>query len=174
MTTKPNPVWDVYNEFRTARYNVQLYEKLLSRLTRQNLIMEAVLAVSVSSVIAGSWLWESPVGSVFWKVLITIASFFAVLKPLLKYADKIQQQTEVLTNWRLLDAELQKLVFSISQYRKYDDEMRNRFFKLLETKATIIQKEPIDAIDERNKTECQTLVEKQLPDNIFFVPEETK
>ena len=83
------------------------------------------------------------------EILVSIAAFLAVLKPLLKFTDKIEQQTQLLTRWRLLDSGLRNLMLSISQYRKYDDEMRNRFFTLMETKATIVQKEPPQTTNER-------------------------
>jgi hypothetical protein len=171
MTTKAHPVWNVYDEYRTARMNVHIYEKQLSTLRRNNFVMESILALSVSSVIAGSWLWETSIGSIVWKIIITIAGFFAVLKPLLKFADQIQQETEILTSWRSLDAGLQKLVLSISQYRRYDDEMRNRFLTLMEAKSSIVTKEPPQAPSGRLITECEKQVNNELPQDSFFVPE---
>lgn len=174
MTTKSHPVWNVYDEYRTARLNVHIYEKQLSILRRNNFIMESILALSVSSVIAGSWLWETSLGGIVWKILITVAGFLAVLKPLLKFADQIQQQAEILTSWRMLDSGLQKLVLSINQYRQYDDEMRNRFFTLMESKSTIVGKEPLQSPSKRLKSECQNQVNNELPADKFFVPEVTQ
>ena len=87
-TDTKHPVWDVYDEYKTARLNVRYYEKKVSRLRHRNLLIEIVLALSVSSGVAGLWLWETAVGGIIWKVLTTLAAFLAVIKPLVKLSDQ--------------------------------------------------------------------------------------
>jgi hypothetical protein len=151
---------------------VRYYQSQFSSLRRKNLLMELVLAISTSSVVAGLWLWETAVGGIIWKAVATLAAFLAVIKPLVKLSDQVQQKSDVLTNWRLLEDGLQQLTLSISQYRKYDDEMRNSFFTLMKTKTTIIQKEPSESIDERLRRRCFEQVNQELPLDSFFIPKE--
>lgn len=167
-----HPVWDVYDEFRTARFNVRYYERKLTCLQRKNYLVELVLALSVSSGVAGLWMWETAVGGIIWKALVTAAAFLAVVKPLAKLADQVQRKSEVLAGWRLLDYGLRKLTVQISQYMKYNDEMRNRFLSLMDTKAVIVQAEPLESIDERLRRRCFDQVNKELPSENFFVPGE--
>ena len=167
-----HPVWDVYDELRTARLNVRYYERQLSRLRCKNISIELILALSVSLGVAGLWLWQTAVGGIIWKALVTLAAFLAVLKPLIKLSDQIQQKSEVLTSWRLLDDGLRQLTILVSQYGKYDDEMRHRFLTLMQTKTTIIQRELPENIDEKLRRRCFQQVNQELPSDNFFVPEE--
>jgi len=112
------------------------------------------------------------VGGIIWKALVTAAAFLAVVKPLAKLADQVQRKSEVLAGWRLLDYGLRKLTVQISQYMKYNDEMRNRFLSLMDTKAVIVQAEPLESIDERLRRRCFDQVNKELPSENFFVPGE--
>ena len=173
MNTKSeHPVWDVYDQYRTARLNVYYRESQLSRLQSRNFYIELVLALSTSSVVAGLWLWEAAIGGIIWKALATLAAILAVVKPLVKLSDQIQQKSKVLANWRLLDAGLEQLTLSVSQYRKYDDAMRSRFFTLMETKSTIIKEEPAEGIDQTLRKRCQEQVNQELPMDSFFIPED--
>jgi hypothetical protein len=42
-----HPVWDVYDEARTARLNVRYYERQLASLRRKNISLEVIIALSV-------------------------------------------------------------------------------------------------------------------------------
>ncbi len=171
MNTSNHPVWNLYEELRTARFNVRYYELQLSSLRRKNFIIEFVIALSVSSGVAGLWLWQNLVGGFIWKALVTLAAFFAVLKPLIRLSDQIQQKSKVLTSWRLLDHGLQNLTLLVRERRNYDEEMLNRFHTLMDTKSTIIQDEPLECVDEKLRTKCYKKVLQELPVNSFFVPE---
>ncbi len=172
LTKSKHPVWDVYDEYRTARLNVRYYEKQLSKLRRNNILVEIVLAVSVSSGVAGLWIWETVVGGIIWKALATLAAFLAVIKPIVKLSDQVQKKSQVLTNWRLLDDGLQQLILAINAYGKYDDEMRNSFLTLMKTKTTIIKEEPTEGVDEKLRRLCFEQVKRELPSDSFFIPEE--
>ena len=171
-TNAEHPIWGVYDEFRTARLNVRYYEMQLSSLRHNNFLIELVLALSVSFGVAGLWLWETVVGGVIWKVLVSVAAFLAVVKPLVRLSDQVQRKSDILTSWRLLDDALRQLTILIKENGKYDDEMRNRFHALMETKSAIIKYEPPEKIDEKLRTKCFQQVNHELPFGNFFVPEE--
>ena len=78
-TENEHPVWDVYNEYRTARFSVRYYEKQLANLRRKNFFIEFILAASVSSGVVGLWLWETAVGGIIWKILVTLAAILAII-----------------------------------------------------------------------------------------------
>lgn len=171
-TNAKHPVWDVYDESRTARLNVRYYERQLNSIRRNNFLIELVIALSVSSGVAGLWLWETTFGGIIWKALVTLAAFLAVVKPLVRLSDQVQQKSEVLSSWRLLDDGLRQLIILIRQYKTYGDDMRNRLLTLMETKATLIQREPLEAVDEKLRRRCFDQVNRELPADSFFVPEE--
>ncbi len=164
-----HPVWDVYNEYRTARLNVLYYEKSYSILSRSNFWIEFFLALSVPSV-ASLWVWETTVGTVVWKIVLAVAALLAIIKPLVGLSDKMKENSEILYKWRSLHGEFQKLTTSISQYKRYDDKMREQFLKLLDIKTNI--KEPPGATNNRLINFCKTKVNKSLPPEEFFVPED--
>lgn len=171
-TIAEHPIWDVYDEYRTARFNVRYYERQLSSLKRYNFSIELILALSVSSGVAGLWLWETAVGGIIWKILVSLAAFLAIIKPLIKLSDQVQHKSEVLTSWRLLDDGLRQLVILIRQSKKYDEEMRNRLIALMETKSNIIKREPLEGINEKIRSKCFDQVNQELPSDSFFIPEE--
>ena len=164
-----HPVWDVYGQFRTARFNVHYYEKRLTSPKRWNFAIELIIALSVPT-IAGLWVWSTTIGNIFWQSITAVAAILAIVKPLLGLANKIQENSEVLTKWRVLDGEFEKLTMSISQYRRYDETMRDQFLKLLETKTTI--KEPPEEPSSKLCQKCFDQVDRELPADNFFIPEE--
>jgi hypothetical protein len=166
-TKTDHPVLDVYKEFMTARYNVRYFEKRISTLRRWNFSIEFTVALSVPA-IAGLWIWSTTIGSIFWQILIAIAAILSVIKPLVRLSDKIQEVAEVLTKWRVLDGEYQRLSILISQRRRYDREMREQFLKLLDIKTTI--KDPQEEINTKLSEECYKKVGEELPLDSFFIP----
>ena len=167
-----HPIWDVYNLLRTARLNVRYNEKRLKSLQRRNLYMEFILGLTVSSGMAGLWIWQNAVGGYIWKALITVAAFLAVLKPLLKLSDQIQKTNEDLTSYAMLDYKLQLLITEITQYKKYDDPLRDRFLKLKESEGSIISKSPPESTDNKLIRECYEQVNRELPVDSFYIPED--
>ena len=168
-TKNDHPVKDVYREFMTARFSVRYYEKRISKLRRWNFSIECTVALSVPA-IAGLWIWSTTIGSIFWQILIAAAAILSITKPLLHLSDKIQEHAEVLTKWRVLDGEYQKLTILISQRRQYDKEIRDQFLRLLDIKTAI--KEPQEEINADLRDRCFKQVQQELPWDSFFVPEE--
>jgi len=169
-TNCDHPIWDVYDQYRTARLNVRYYQYGLKRLRRHNFRIELVLAISVSSGVAGLWFWETAVGGIVWKIFLTLAAFTAVVKPLLKLSDRIQEQSVILAAWRELDDELEKLSILVRQCGKYDSELQNRFLSLMEKRSHIVKSETDEAIDEKLRQKCYEQVNLELPYDEFFVP----
>jgi hypothetical protein len=169
-TNCDHPIWDVYDQYRTARLTVRYYEYRLKGLRRNNFIIELMLAISVSAGVAGLWFWGTVVGGIIWKIIITVAAFAAVVKPLLKLPDRIQEQSVILAAWRELDDELQKLSVLVRQCGKYNSELQNRFLSLMEKRSAIVKKETAEAIDEKLREKCFEQVNQELPSDKFFVP----
>ena len=165
-------VWDVYDAYRTARLNVRYYEAQLKKLRRVNLWMEFLLAVSASSGVAGLWFLETAIGGYAWKVLGILVAFLAVLKPLLKLTAKIQAKSEILTDYRSLDHDFKKIIISISQYKKYDEKLRNQFIVLLDRTGEIIKKYTDEHINQKLRKRCTQIVNTELPVSNFYIPEE--
>jgi hypothetical protein len=63
-----NPaIIDLYNYYRTAKYNVKYVSIILSLLRKTNFIIDVSLAITApSSAISGIWFWQTDIGSELW------------------------------------------------------------------------------------------------------------
>lgn len=169
---KKHPVWDVYDELRTARLNVLYYESQLKTLTRLNTTIEWLLAVATSSTVAGSWLWKSEIGGYAWKALGVIAVFLAIGRPILNFTNKIKRKSETLGAYRELDHDFLNLKIKISQNRKYDSTLKKEFQTLLKKKGEIIKKYKDEYVNQKLRSRCSEQVNKELPADNFYIPKE--
>jgi hypothetical protein len=170
--SKEHPVWDVYNEFRTARLNVRYHEFKLRSVERLNMLIEWLLAISASSNVAALWFWKSEIGSIAWKVLGAIVAILAVSMPILKLTEKVRKYAEVLGAYLELEHDFNKLKIKISQERKYDNSLRKELEYLLEKKGNIIKKYKSGHINEKLRDKCQEKVNRELPSDEFYIPKE--
>jgi hypothetical protein len=169
-----NPVWDVYDLYRTARLNVKYYCGRLRVRERQNFVIELVIAATASgSAIAGFTFWASGLGRAVWQGLSVAAAVLAIVKPLLKLPEKIRQLEETISGFRTLEHDLRKIEISIRQERQYTQEHRTRFGAALERMNDLVSKPGELSEDKGLKTACQAEVVKELPTSRFFVPVES-
>lgn len=169
---KNHPVWDVYDELRTARLNVLYYESQLKNLTRLNTTVEWLLAAATSSTVAGSWLWTSVIGGYLWKILGVIAIFLAVGRPILNFTNKIKRKGETLGAYRELDNDFLNLKIKISQNKTYDSSLKKEFQTLLKKKGEVIRKYKDEYINQRLRSKCTEQVTRELPVEMFYIPKE--
>jgi len=167
-----HPVWDVYDEFRTAKLNVRYYESKLKKLSRWNSLTEWILAISASSSVAGLWLWENLIGGYAWKAVGTLAVVLAVGRPVLNITEKIKTTSEILGAYKELDHDFNKIKIRISTYEKYDGPLKEVFEELLEKKGNIILRYSDEYIDDKLRKKCTQQVNEELPVDSFYIPKE--
>lgn len=166
-----HPVWNVYDLYRTARLNVKYYSARLTYLERLNLRMELILGICApSSVVAGLFFWDTPIGSEIWKILGIIAAVVAVSKPLLKLTGKIKQFEEIITGYQILEHDLFVIKISIEEKQSYDKSLQKEFKKALERKKVLVTKCPEHREYKKLKNRCTLEVNQELPVDIFFIP----
>ena len=167
-----HPVWNVYDEFRTARLNVRYYESQLKKLSTWNSFTEWILAVSASSGVAGLWFWENEIGGFAWKVLGAFTVFLAVGRPILNLTKKINKTSEMLSAYKELDHDFNKLKIKISTHKKYDEPLKDVFEDLLEKKGDIIKRYTDEYINDKLIIKCTQRVNEELPVDRFYIPKE--
>lgn len=167
-----NPVWAVYDEYRTARLNVYYYQYQISKLRRYNILLDIVIALSTSSVIAGLWFWETSIGNVSWKVIGALAAILVVIKPIINISDLIKQKSELFSSWQLLSDGFKKLTILISEQNQYNDEMKKRFHELLDMESDINQKETPEEPDKKLQRRYFEQVNREIPPESLIEPEE--
>ena len=168
---REHPVWDVYNLYRTARLNVKYYSSKLHNVQRENFIIEVILAVTLpASAIAGLWFWETEIGKDIWQYLLILSAILAALKPFLKLMDRIQKLEEIVSGYRSLEHDLQKLSISIKQDEKYTQKHKSKLNEALDRKGVLVQNAPKSKTDEKLRKQCRIKVSKELPSKSFYLP----
>ena len=169
-----HPVWDVYDDYRSAVMNVRIQKCCIDQLRRRNYAIEIPLALAASSTVAGLWFWQGAAGGQAWKYVGLVAAVLAVIKPILRVPDRIQDRGEVLASLSVIENELERLVKQINQSRKYDDAMFEKYNKILDLKGDHkkkFQNAKYHGISKRLKNQCAAEVEALHPASKFFVPE---
>jgi hypothetical protein len=173
MNEDHNPVWEVYDLYRTSRLNVKYYAALLHRTEFRNSILEFILACSApTSAVAGLWFWDSDIGKEIWKYFGIIAALAAVTKPLLTLPKKIKEYESMLSGYRTLEHDLDEIRSSIIQKQKYDQTEKTEFKKAMKRKGVLVGKDPDAKEHRRIKKQCESEVLSELPINSFFIPKE--
>lgn len=167
-----HPVWDVYDQLRTARLNEKYYGCRLQKFERINFWSEIIVAAtSSSSAIAGFAFWSTDNGVWMWKLLLALAAVVSVSKPLLNLTKKIRAYEELLAGYRLLFHDLKDLRIDINQAREYTKVHQTRFKKIIEKQRLLADKSPERTENAAVKDECQASVNAEFPSDSFYVPE---
>jgi hypothetical protein len=169
-----HPVWNVYDELRTARLNRKYYGCCLDRIQRFNTIIEISLAVTApSSSVAGLWFWKAQSGEVAWQVLTVLTAVLALMKPFLRLSEKIRKYEEVLSGYRILEHDLNTLVVDIQQKGVYSAGHKAKLQEALKRKGALVAKSPQAKPSRLLVRRCQDEVEVELPHANFFIPKES-
>lgn len=169
------PVLEVYNDYKTAVWNVLIQQAELDWLKRLNYWIEIPLAILASSTIAGLTIWETVAGGAIWKILGIATAILAIVKPFMRIPEKIEQRGKMLADYCGLEHSLEKIKKLISQQRKYDDKLRQQYLKVLDKKGEIREKYTGSNYlksSEATKKHCREKVERRLPPSEFYFPEE--
>lgn len=167
-----NPVWDVYDLYRTARLNKYYYAEKLNKTEWLNSIVELIIAISTpTSAIAGIWFLQSEYGQQFFKLCIAVATILSVVKPFLKLPKKIKDYDHCFSTYKSFEFDMEQIVIKISQDQKYSDQAKKLLNNAQVRKGKIISSSPNYKIDESLRKECEEKVIKELPNTHFFIPE---
>lgn len=167
-----HPVWNVYVSLRTVSLNVKYYTRRIFFFERINLWLELIIAITTSTAIAKFTIWGTATGSFIWSIIGGLAVLLSVLKPLLRFSDRIKKIECVLTKYRLIKQEYQILKIDISEKKCYNQEHQQVFRDLLKKESQLIEVVPENYISNRLRTKCQREVIKEYPVDNFYIPKE--
>jgi len=168
-----HPVWDVYDLYRAARLSVLYYSEKLNWYKGLNSFIEIVLAITTSSsAVAVLWLWNTPLGQDIWKYAVVVSAILAVIKPVIKLTEKVQQYEEVLTGYRGLENDIKIIVVQINQSKKYGTLHRTKLLEALTRQGELLKKSPEAKPEKKLLDKCQLQVIRELPAEHFFVPKD--
>lgn len=168
---KQHPVWDVYDEYRTARFRKKCYAAELQKLKRINFALEAAIAVfTPTSAIAILFLGTT--GQSIWEVCLAIAATLAVIKPLTGLTAKIIHLEGRLAKYEMLEHDLHVIRLQVSQQQAYTDGMRKRFLEILEAQREMNRNVADVHFSQAQRRRFQAEVNGELPSSTFYVPED--
>lgn len=171
-STEAHPVWQLYDEIRTARLNVKYFGELLRIIERNNLLMEVALALTApSSAIAVFALWRTEYGKIIWAAFGVAAATISIIKPFLKYSSRIKEIDRVIQGYRQYEHELESLKNKIEQDQAYGKVHMDKFQKIHSMKRNLRKEEPTrEKLNQTVLREMQIQVQTELPLDRFFIP----
>ncbi len=168
-----HPVWQVYDQYRTARLNVRYYSARAVSLRRTTQAFDMFLAICApTSAVAGFYVWQSQLGAPIWQFLAGMAAVIAIIRPFLHLTERLESVEQALTGYRALDSDLEQLTALIQQKGEYDRESQKKLQRALKRKEAIIGRLTRTEPENRKlKSACTEMVNRELPAEAFFVPE---
>ncbi len=172
MTGDDDPVWVVYDLYRTARLNVKYYAARLESVERWGFWLDLLIAITApASAVSGIWLLKTEIGQEMWKYLAGLAAIVAVAKPLLKLPQQIKLIEQCLAGYRALEFDVEQIVNRIRVERAYSKASQKMLDIAQEKKKKLVCNPP----ENRQK---KALIDRfykdtitELPETHFFVPE---
>jgi len=168
---REHPVWEVYDLQRDCRLNVKYWSKKLVKIRRINSVLEYFTLVTASgSAVAVLPIWQNVHGRVIWQGLTVITASLCIAKPLLKLSDKVANLQDIVTQYRTLDSQLEQLGNNIRRLNEYSQVMVSNFQIIVGQVDKIIPLEPIEVTDTKLQKECFEQVNRELPEDSFYLP----
>lgn len=160
----------LYDQYRTAQYNVLYYGKKLNSTRKKSRFIDGVIALTAPGTM-GFWI---VLGKVEWgitaaQILGTIAAIAAIAKTIYNISDNIQKYTRLHTTYNEITAELEQLVEKVKRDRDFVENTRIRFdiqVKRMGTLSALDDPEMDPAEEER----CYATVNEQIPPGQFWLP----
>ena len=165
-----NELLHLYDQYRTAQYNVLYYGKKLNSARKTSRYIDLLIAFAAPGVM-GFWV---VLGSKEWAIMIaqilgSIAAFTAIAKSAYNISENIQRYTRLHTTYNEVAAELEQLVARAKRDRDFKDETRIRFdiqVKRMGTLAALDDPEMNPDEEER----CYAVVNEQIPPSELWLP----
>lgn len=178
MPDKPDknehPAWSLYDEMFIMRFNICYLECYLRHLKTINMWMEILLGVSTSSAVAGFWLWRTAPGAYTWETIGVIAVVIAIIKPILNITEKISKNTELVTDARTINHNLNTIYLSMKQSQEYKDEHKERLIAIMRDKGNFIKENKAGNEKKKISDQCNKSLKIDFPPKDFYVPEVNK
>lgn len=168
-----NAIWDVYDNYRTARLNVKYYSARLEKLEKWNTFLEVLVAIAApGSIISGLWFLKTQSGLDLWKFVSAIAAIAGFIKPFLKLSQKIKFYEQTLSGYRALEYDLYDIILRIKEEESYTSASK-KMFEVAMKKKKILATNPPENIPKKKLIELfESEVIKEIPRESLYIPEE--
>lgn len=162
-----NQVTLLYDNYRTALYNVYYYGKRLKRTRHANLAFEITMAVTLPGA-AGVWILTN-LGVIYTESIIAFVSLLAIIKPFTRISDNLQRYARLHTTYNEIASELERLVEKVRIEQQYSLETEIKSDIQVKRMRSLFVLDDED-LDPEQEKECQKKVNKQIPSDSLWVP----
>lgn len=166
----------VYDDYRTISLNAKYNGERLSEATRNNRILEIIIAVGASgSGIAGLALWKSDYGQLAWGAISLAAILVSIVKPILNLGQDIEEYSKLWVEYSTLFARFRNVIRAIESQRSRIAETgnlpQNIIDQVLDIPAKMVELAPRgDQRPNRRKVEAlQARVNEEIPPATLWV-----
>lgn len=168
-----NAIWDIYDNYRTARLNVKYYCIRLEKFERLNTFLEVFVAITApGSVVSGLWFLKTQSGLEIWKFISAAAGFAGFLKPFLKLGQKVKFYEQTLSGYRALEYDLYEIILKIRDEGAYSTASKKMLEAAMQKKKVLVTNPPENTHDKKliNRLYQEVIIE--IPAESLYIPEE--
>jgi hypothetical protein len=168
-----NQIWDIYDNYRTARLNVKYYGSRLDHLEKWNIWLDILVAIAApSSVISGLFFLKTDAGLVVWQIISAIAAIAGFIKPFLKLGHKIKFYEQTLSGYRSLEYDLYEIILKIRNEDSYSAASNKMFESAMKKMKTLATNPPENTQNKKLIQKLYDEVSQEIPSSSLYVPEE--
>jgi hypothetical protein len=129
------------------------------------------MAGSGSTGVAGIWFLATPSGGMVWKSLASVSALLAVYHSVTRPSEAIRKLETQVTGWAQLEHLLSDVRRRIHELKRYGEPLQKEVKSILDQKQSIFTGLIDTNTDETLRTRCFERVKKELPPEVFFIPE---
>lgn len=171
--SKQHLIWEVYDNYRTARLNVKYYSARLDKFVKWNMAFEIAVAISApGSVISGLWFLKTDTGLVAWQVIAACTAVIGFLKPFFKFAHRIKLYEQTLSSYRALEQDLYEVMLQIMNDDAYSPAAKRMFEAALKKMKHLVTSPPEQQTDNVLVAKLSEEVVAEIPKESLYFPEE--
>lgn len=168
-----NAIWDIYDNYRTARLNVKYYCVRLESLEKWNTSLDILVAIAApGSVVSGLWFINTQSGLEIWKIVSAVAAVAGFLKPFMKLGHKIKFYEQTLSGYRALEYDLYEIILKIRDDGSYSPACKKMFEAAMKKKKILATNPPENTHDKKLIEQLYQEVIQEIPNSSLFIPEE--
>lgn len=139
MGQNSHPAWDVYDLWRTSKLNCKYYSRILQNYINIDKALDLIIAFTAPTGGVAAWLfWGTPIGSIVWKILLTIASLCALLKPTFQFSERARKLEPILSGYRLLEHDIGIIIQKMKRVNEFNNEIIECFDSANNRKGVLI------------------------------------
>ena len=135
-------------------------------------MVDVIIAIAApTSGVAGLAIWQSSVGKEFWAWIPTLATFLILYKAATKTTARLKELEKRVTAYQSLIFDMKEIADKVHVERKFSAASQ-KLYESAQRRYGAVFRMPPDKMDEKLLQKCQREVEREIPADSLFIPEE--